>query len=294
MKVDDTKVLPAQVPDAASSCVHAHYAPHDGLLWPERDDVHHRPVPGAVMARPPSAPPARLGGRLPHSGCQLGPPHLAPGLHIQKRQRSGFPDTNSAKPLFVALQGQDSALYGQIDCETVVWNGLHRLPARYTDLLHHDRVSLAHNNRSHLQMELHWSALHKPRDKELVHSSQKNCKYIKYFSLVNDRTVFRLPQLEIENSRTEDCTINYSTGTFTCLAAVFKLKRNPGYLFFSTYIPSVLIVIMSWISFWIPAESTPARVTLGVTSLLTLATQETDCDVQLRAAIIYSYVLDMR
>ena len=111
---------------------------------------------------------------------------------------------------------------------------------------------------------------------------------------MNDRTVFRLPQLEIENSRTEDCTINYSTGTFTCLAAVFKLKRNPGYPFFSTYIPSVLIVIMSWISFWIPAESTPARVTLGVTSLLTLATQETDCDVQLRAAIIYSYVLDMR
>ena len=85
----------------------------------------------------------------------------------------------------------------------------------------------------------------------------------------------RLPQLEIETFRTEDCTVNYSTGTFTCLAAVFKLKRNPGYLFFSTYIPSVLIVVMSWISFWIPPESTPARVTLGVTSLLTLATQNT-------------------
>jgi hypothetical protein len=37
------------------------------------------------------------------------------------------------------------------------------------------------------------------------------------------------------------------------------MKRNPGFLFFSTYIPSVLIVIMSWISFWIPPESTPAR-----------------------------------
>ena len=48
-------------------------------------------------------------------------------------------------------------------------------------------------------------------------------------------------------------------GTFTCLAAVFRLRRNPGFLFFSTYVPSVLIVIMSWISFWIPPESTPAR-----------------------------------
>ena len=87
--------------------------------------------------------------------------------------------------------------------------------------------------------------------------------------------ICRLPQLEIETYRTEDCTVHYSTGTFTCLAAVFKLKRNPGYLVFSTYIPSVFIVVMSWISFWIPPQSTPARVTLGVTSLLTLATQNT-------------------
>ena len=86
---------------------------------------------------------------------------------------------------------------------------------------------------------------------------------------------FRLPQLEIETTKVEDCTVHYSTGTFTCLAAVFKMKRSPGYLVFSTYIPSVLIVVMSWISFWIPPESTPARVTLGVTSLLTLATLNT-------------------
>ena len=86
----------------------------------------------------------------------------------------------------------------------------------------------------------------------------------------------RLPQLEIENSRTEDCTVHYSTGTFTCLAAVFKLRRNPGYLMFSTYIPSVLTVIMSWISFWIPPESTPARVTLGEDTLK--ASTTVDCD----------------
>ena len=102
----------------------------------------------------------------------------------------------------------------------------------------------------------------------------------------------RLPQLEIETSQTEDCTINYSTGTFTCLAAVFKLRRNPGYLFFSTYIPSVLIVIMSWISFWIPPESTPARVTLGVTSLLTLATQNTQTQQSL-PPVSYTKAIDV-
>lgn len=34
-----------------------------------------------------------------------------------------------------------------------------------------------------------------------------------------------------------------------------------------------MIVIMSWVSFWIKPEAAPARVTLGVTSLLTLSTQ---------------------
>ena len=46
-----------------------------------------------------------------------------------------------------------------------------------------------------------------------------------------------------------------------------------SYFMFHTYIPTCLIVMMSWISFWIKPEAVPARVTLGVTSLLTLSTQ---------------------
>ena len=63
------------------------------------------------------------------------------------------------------------------------------------------------------------------------------------------------------------------SGTFTCLEVVFKFKRRLGYYLFHTYVPTCLIVIMSWISFWIKPEAVPARVTLGVTSLLTLSTQ---------------------
>ncbi|XP_071439382.1 glycine receptor subunit alpha-2-like isoform X1 [Hetaerina americana] len=79
-----------------------------------------------------------------------------------------------------------------------------------------------------------------------------------------------LPQLDISKNYTADCTIEYSTGNFTCLAVVFNLTRRLGYHLFHTYIPSALIVVMSWISFWIKPEAIPARVTLGVTSLLTL------------------------
>ncbi|RZB38992.1 histamine-gated chloride channel [Asbolus verrucosus] len=89
-----------------------------------------------------------------------------------------------------------------------------------------------------------------------------------------------LPQQDISSNFTTDCTNEYSTGSnvignFTCLEIVFHLRRRLGYHLFHTYIPSALIVVMSWISFWIKPEAIPARVTLGVTSLLTLATQNT-------------------
>ncbi|BES91300.1 histamine-gated chloride channel [Nesidiocoris tenuis] len=82
-----------------------------------------------------------------------------------------------------------------------------------------------------------------------------------------------LPQQQLVKNNTADCTQVYSTGNFTCLEVVFVLKRRLGYYLFHTYFPTCLIVIMSWISFWIKPEAAPARVTLGVTSLLTLSTQ---------------------
>ncbi|CAB3255036.1 unnamed protein product [Arctia plantaginis] len=90
-----------------------------------------------------------------------------------------------------------------------------------------------------------------------------------------------LPQLELVQNSTADCTHVYSTGNFTCLEVIFKLKRRLGYHLFNTYIPTCLIVIMSWVSFWIKPDAAPARVTLGVTSLLTLSTQHAKSQAQL-------------
>nr|WMV64447.1 histamine-gated chloride channel subunit [Pardosa pseudoannulata] len=90
--------------------------------------------------------------------------------------------------------------------------------------------------------------------------------------LVVDDSI-ELPQHNLMGTTLGDCTMVYSTGNFTCIQVVFKLKRRLGYYMFHTYIPTCLIVIMSWISFWIKPEAVPARVTLCVTSLLTLSTQ---------------------
>ncbi|KAH7974731.1 hypothetical protein HPB49_018884 [Dermacentor silvarum] len=90
--------------------------------------------------------------------------------------------------------------------------------------------------------------------------------------LVVDESI-ELPQHNLVSTTMGDCTQLYSTGNFTCIQLVFTLKRRLGYYMFHTYIPTCLIVIMSWISFWIKPEAVPARVTLCVTSLLTLSTQ---------------------
>ena len=42
-----------------------------------------------------------------------------------------------------------------------------------------------------------------------------------------------------------------------------------------TYIPSALVVILSWVSFWINIEAVPARISLGVLTILTMTTQTT-------------------
>lgn len=55
----------------------------------------------------------------------------------------------------------------------------------------------------------------------------------------------------------------YVLGKYPRLSLSFKLHRNVGYFIFQTYLPSILIVMLSWVSFWINHEATSARVALG-------------------------------
>ncbi|XP_070553295.1 glycine receptor subunit alpha-2-like isoform X2 [Ptychodera flava] len=82
-----------------------------------------------------------------------------------------------------------------------------------------------------------------------------------------------LPQFDIIGTRTLSCMKVYNTGNYTCVEGRFVMARQMGYYLIQTYIPSMLIVILSWVSFWISADSSPARVALGITTVLTMTTQ---------------------
>ncbi|XP_060792715.1 glycine receptor subunit alpha-2 [Neoarius graeffei] len=83
-----------------------------------------------------------------------------------------------------------------------------------------------------------------------------------------------LPQFIIrEEKELGYCTKHYNTGKFTCIEVKFQLERQMGYYLIQMYIPSLLIVILSWVSFWINMDAAPARVALGITTVLTMTTQ---------------------
>ena len=54
-----------------------------------------------------------------------------------------------------------------------------------------------------------------------------------------------------------------------------------GYYLIQIYIPSSLIVVISWVSFWLNRGATPARVTLGVTTVLTMTSLTSSTNSQL-------------
>ena len=40
-----------------------------------------------------------------------------------------------------------------------------------------------------------------------------------------------------------------------------------------SYLPTILIVVISWVSFWMDVDSVAGRTTLGVTTLLTVSSK---------------------
>lgn len=83
----------------------------------------------------------------------------------------------------------------------------------------------------------------------------------------------KLPQFEIQNINTSICMEKFHIGEYSCLKADFHLQRSLGFHMVQSYLPTVLIVVISWVSFWLDVESIPARTTLGVTTLLTISSK---------------------
>ena len=63
--------------------------------------------------------------------------------------------------------------------------------------------------------------------------------------------------------------LSVNKGSFTSLQAFFTFKRRVSYFITATFMPAVVLVILSWCCFWIDPSAVPARVALSITTILT-------------------------
>ncbi|XP_055378140.1 glutamate-gated chloride channel isoform X11 [Condylostylus longicornis] len=101
-----------------------------------------------------------------------------------------------------------------------------------------------------------------------------------------------LPRFTLEKFLTDYCNSKTNTGEYSCLKVDLLFKREFSYYLIQIYIPCCMLVIVSWVSFWLDQGAVPARVSLGVTTLLTMATQTSGINASL-PPVSYTKAIDV-
>uniref|UniRef100_A0A8C4QQR0 Gamma-aminobutyric acid type A receptor subunit gamma1 n=1 Tax=Eptatretus burgeri TaxID=7764 RepID=A0A8C4QQR0_EPTBU len=92
---------------------------------------------------------------------------------------------------------------------------------------------------------------------------------------VADQRSWKLYQFSFLGLRNYTEMLKTPSGEYVVMRLQFDLVRRMGYFTIQTYIPCILIVVLSWVSFWINRDATPARTSLGITTVLTMTTLST-------------------
>lgn len=114
---------------------------------------------------------------------------------------------------------------------------------------------------------------------QVVSVDKSSCK--KYLDIGKFRNTLKLKQM---NANTF-----LFLGIFSCLYGEITLKRNIGNYLIKRFIPSMVIVLMSFCGFWIPTTVSPARTSIPITALLALITQQIQSDLN----VSYVYALQI-
>lgn len=148
-------------------------------------------------------------------------------------------------------------------------------------------IRVAHNGRVYRSirltvtcscpMDLQYFPMDRQRCKIEIESYGYNTRDIDYRWEKGNESVsldgkIELPQFKVLGFKMGHELQSLSSGDYIRLYCEIHFVRSMGYYLIQIYIPASLIVIISWVSFWLHRNATPARVALGVTTVLTMTT----------------------
>ncbi|KAK6758998.1 hypothetical protein RB195_016303 [Necator americanus] len=82
-----------------------------------------------------------------------------------------------------------------------------------------------------------------------------------------------IPELSLIDVKAKKCDGKRKSGNYSCLEAQFFLQRQLGFHIAQTYIPTMICVLFSWISPWLPEEFVEGRIFVSLTVFLTLSAE---------------------
>ncbi|XP_071951834.1 gamma-aminobutyric acid receptor subunit beta-3-like isoform X2 [Antedon mediterranea] len=103
-------------------------------------------------------------------------------------------------------------------------------------------------------------------------------QHVKYSWVGNDSSAIyldpsiALSQFNLLGNNGVEAEAVYYVGNYSQLIGNFYLGRSMSYYAIQVYVPATMIVILSWVSFWINPAAVPARIALGITTVLTMTT----------------------
>lgn len=107
------------------------------------------------------------------------------------------------------------------------------------------------------------------------------------------KDAIELPQFHIRShNATFQSKLRRDSGYHTCLIAELILERRITYYIVQIYIPSIFVVLLSWVSFWLNVAAVPGRISLGVLTVLTTVTQSSGVNASL-PRVSYTKAVDI-
>ncbi|XP_076078890.1 glycine receptor subunit alpha-2-like [Mytilus galloprovincialis] len=71
----------------------------------------------------------------------------------------------------------------------------------------------------------------------------------------------------------QTCSLYLQSSSFSCIQLNLHFERDIGYYMIQFFVPSMMIVLLYWVSFWLTIDAVPARISLGILTILTMTTQ---------------------